>query len=72
MRQIETSVFFLFIYDQVGAILKPDFGRMVCKTYIFINTNLKLTVSLTLPFYLTKTKNRTNKSRTQLSYNRFE
>ena len=28
------------IYGQFGAIRKPDFGRIVCKTYIFINTNL--------------------------------
>ena len=24
------------IYGQFGAIQKPDFGRVVCKTYIFI------------------------------------
>ena len=28
------------IYDQFGAILKPDSGRIVCKTYIFVNSNL--------------------------------
>ena len=28
------------IYGQSGAILKPDSGRIVCKTYIFINSNL--------------------------------
>ena len=28
------------IYDQFGAIWKPDSGRIVCKTYIFINNNL--------------------------------
>ena len=28
------------IYGQFGAIRKPDFGRIVCKTYIFINSNL--------------------------------
>ena len=28
------------IYDQFGAIRKPDSGRIVCKTYIFINSNL--------------------------------
>ena len=28
------------IYGQFGAIRKPDSGRMVCKTYIFINSNL--------------------------------
>ena len=28
------------IYSQFGAIWKPDSGRIVCKTYIFINTDL--------------------------------
>ena len=28
------------IYDQVEAIWKPNSGRMVCKTYIFIHSNL--------------------------------
>ena len=28
------------IYGQFGAIRKPDLGRMVSKTYIFINSNL--------------------------------
>ena len=28
------------IYGQFGAIQKPDSGRIVCKTYIFINSNL--------------------------------
>ena len=27
------------IYDQFGAIWKPDSGRIVCKTYIFINSD---------------------------------
>ena len=27
------------IYGQFGAILKLDSGRMVCKTYIFINSS---------------------------------
>ena len=26
------------IYNQFGAIRKPDSGRRVCKTYIFINS----------------------------------
>ena len=26
------------IYGQFGAIRKPGFGRMVCKTYIFIDS----------------------------------
>ena len=28
------------IYDQFGAIRKPDSGCVVCKTYNFINSNL--------------------------------
>ena len=28
------------IYGQFGAIWKPDSWRMICKTYIFINSNL--------------------------------
>ena len=28
------------IYGQFGAIWKPDSSRIVCKTYIFINSNL--------------------------------
>ena len=32
-------VVILPIYGQFGAILKPDSGRIVCKTYIFINSN---------------------------------
>ena len=27
------------IYGQFAAIPKPDSGRIVCKTYIFINSN---------------------------------
>ena len=27
------------IYGQFGAIRKPDTGRIVCKTYIFIKSN---------------------------------
>ena len=27
------------IYCQIGAIWKPDSGRIVCKTYIFINSS---------------------------------
>ena len=33
-------VFIFLIYDQFGAIRKPDSGRMVCKTKIFINGNV--------------------------------
>ena len=28
------------IYDQFGAIWKPDSQHVVCKTYVFINSNL--------------------------------
>ena len=28
------------IYGQFGAIQKPDSKRTVCKTYIFVNSNL--------------------------------
>ena len=28
------------IYSQLGAIRKPDSGCIVCKTYIFIKSNL--------------------------------
>ena len=28
------------IYGQFGAIQKPDSGRIICKTYIFIKSNL--------------------------------
>ena len=42
------------IYGQFGAMRKPDFGRMVCHSYIFINNN----------FYITKTENRSKKSLT--------
>ena len=31
---------FFPIYDQFGATRKPDFERIVCKKYIFINSNL--------------------------------
>ena len=30
----------LLIYGQFGAIRKPDSGCIVCKTYVFINSNL--------------------------------
>ena len=50
------------IYDQFGAIRKPDSECIVCKIYIFINSNL----------YLTKTENRTKKSLTHLTHYCFE
>ena len=33
-------IIIFLIYGQFGAIRKPDSGRIVCKTYIFINSNL--------------------------------
>ena len=38
------------IYGKFGAIRKPDSGRMISKTYIFINS---------ITFYLTRTENMT-------------
>ena len=38
LANCEVIVFFP-IYVQFAAIRKPDFGRMVYKTYIFINSN---------------------------------
>ena len=52
------------IYGQFAAIRKPDSGRMVYKTYIFINNNV---IS-----YKTWKSKRTKKSLTQLSYRCFE
>ena len=52
-------IVFFPIYGEFAAIRKPDSGRMVCKTYIFINNNL---------FYFTKTDNKTKKSLMQLTY----
>ena len=43
------------IYGQFGTTRKPDAGRIFCKTYIFINSNL----------FLTKTESRTKKSLTK-------
>ena len=38
---INCGVIVIFpIYGQFGVIGKPDTGRLVCKTYIFINSNL--------------------------------
>ena len=33
-------IVFFPIYGQFAAIRKPDSRRMVCKTYIFINSNV--------------------------------
>ena len=54
------SVF--LIYGQFGAIWKP----------IPEAWSVKLTFSLIVPFYLTKTENKIKKSLTQLSYYCFE
>ena len=35
----EVIVIFL-IYSQFGAFQRPDSGRIVCKTYIFIKSNI--------------------------------
>ena len=38
---VSCDVFVIFpIYRQLGAVWKTDSGRMVCKTYIFINSNI--------------------------------
>ena len=39
-RQTKNVIFIFPIYGQIVAIRKPDSGRIVCKTYIFINSNL--------------------------------
>ena len=31
---------FFLIYDKFGEIQKPDFGRIVCKTFNFVNSDL--------------------------------
>ena len=36
---LDVAVIFL-IYGQFGAIREPNSGRMICKTYFFINSNL--------------------------------
>ena len=53
LRRQDVIIIFL-IYGQFEAIQKLDYGRMVCKTYIFIT------------FFLTKTVIRTKKSNTAL------
>ena len=56
MSKICDVIVIFSIYGQFGAIRKPQSGRRVFNTYVFINT-----------FYLIKTENRTKKSLTQLS-----
>ena len=53
---------FFPIYGQLWAIWKPDSERIVCKTYIFIKSNL----------LCYKNWKRTKKSQTQLSHYCFE
>ena len=39
IMSVNCDVIVIFpIYGQFGAIRKPDSGRIVCKTYIFINS----------------------------------
>ena len=52
MSENRDVIAIFLIFGQFGEIQKPDSGCIVCKTYIFINSN----------FYLTKTENRTKKS----------
>ena len=41
MNALKYQVIISFsVYGQFGAIQKPDQRRIVCKTYIFINSNL--------------------------------
>ena len=35
----DVIISFLIIYSQFGAMRKPDSGRIVCKTYVFINSD---------------------------------
>ena len=39
-RKIVASLSFLRFMAKFSVILKPDSGRTVCKTYIFINSNI--------------------------------
>ena len=40
MAEICDAIDFFTIYSQFRVIQKMDSGRIVCKTYIFINSNL--------------------------------
>ena len=40
MSENSDVIVIFLIYGQFGAIGKPDSGRRVCKTYVFINCNL--------------------------------
>ena len=50
------------IFDQFGAVWRPDSGHRVCRSYVCNNSNL----------CLTKTESRTKKSLIQLSHYCFE
>ena len=41
MSAIYDVIVTILIYGQFGAIGKPDSGRMACKFFIFINSNLR-------------------------------
>ena len=34
------AIVIFLIFGQIAAIWKPDSGRLVCKTYIFLKSNL--------------------------------
>ena len=40
MSENSDVIVFFPIYGQFGAIRKPHFGRVVCKTYMLITSNL--------------------------------
>ena len=41
VKKFDDDVIVIFpIYDRFGAIRMPDSGRIVCKNYVFINSNL--------------------------------
>ena len=41
VMSVNCDVLVIFpIYGKFGTVQKPDSGRIVCKTYIFINSNL--------------------------------
>ena len=62
MLAIYNNIVIFSVYGQFGANWKPEFGRRVDKTYIFIKSNL----------YLTKPENETKKSLTQIKRYGFE
>ena len=39
-KNFDDDIIIFSIYDQFGVIRKPDSGRRVCKSYVFINNNL--------------------------------